>query len=223
MIDWSAIDTVLLDMDGTLLDLHFDNHFWLEHLPKRYAEKHGLHPERTQTELHTRYDHLRGKLQWYCLDYWREELGMDIVSLKKEVQHLIRVHPHVIDFLDYARADGKRVLLVTNAHRDSLMLKLERTPLGGHVDEAVCSHDYGLPKEHLDFWAALQADHPFAPSRTLLVDDNLAVLASARDFGIRWLLGVRQPDTQKPPVTEAQGFEVLNGFDALLPGGALRS
>jgi hypothetical protein len=26
-VDWSAIDTVL-DMDGTLLDLRFDNWFW---------------------------------------------------------------------------------------------------------------------------------------------------------------------------------------------------
>ena len=27
MIDWTSIDTVLLDMDGTLLDLHYDNAF----------------------------------------------------------------------------------------------------------------------------------------------------------------------------------------------------
>ena len=27
-IDWTQLDTILLDMDGTLLDLEFDNHFW---------------------------------------------------------------------------------------------------------------------------------------------------------------------------------------------------
>ena len=32
--DWQEIDTVLLDMDGTLLDLHYDNYFWLTHIPK---------------------------------------------------------------------------------------------------------------------------------------------------------------------------------------------
>ena len=26
MINWQQIDTVFLDMDGTLLDLHFDNY-----------------------------------------------------------------------------------------------------------------------------------------------------------------------------------------------------
>ena len=43
--DWENIETVLLDMDGTLLDLHFDNHFWLQHVPVCYAEKHGLSHE----------------------------------------------------------------------------------------------------------------------------------------------------------------------------------
>ena len=33
IIDWTRIDTILLDMDGTLLDLGFDNFFWREHVP----------------------------------------------------------------------------------------------------------------------------------------------------------------------------------------------
>ena len=42
MIDWEHIDTVLLDMDGTLLDLHFDNYFWTQHLPGVYARENRL-------------------------------------------------------------------------------------------------------------------------------------------------------------------------------------
>ncbi|NLD01354.1 MAG: haloacid dehalogenase, partial [Gammaproteobacteria bacterium] len=41
-LPWAHIDTVLLDMDGTLLDLHFDNFFWLKYLPQCYAEKNNL-------------------------------------------------------------------------------------------------------------------------------------------------------------------------------------
>jgi FMN phosphatase YigB (HAD superfamily) len=48
---WEAIDTVLLDMDGTLLDLRFDNYFWMEFLPERYAERHGLTPEQARAVL----------------------------------------------------------------------------------------------------------------------------------------------------------------------------
>ena len=42
MINWHDIDTVLLDLDGTLLDLHFDNYFWCQHLPLCYARRHGI-------------------------------------------------------------------------------------------------------------------------------------------------------------------------------------
>src|SRR5699024_6401143 len=42
VIDWDRIDTVWLDLDGTVLDLHFDVRFWHEHLPARYAQTHGI-------------------------------------------------------------------------------------------------------------------------------------------------------------------------------------
>ena len=37
---WRDIDTVLLDMDGTLLDLHYDNHFWLEPVSYTHLRAH---------------------------------------------------------------------------------------------------------------------------------------------------------------------------------------
>src|SRR2546429_181686 len=41
-MDWDGIDTILLDLDGTLLDRAFDDHFYFEVLPGRYAEANGL-------------------------------------------------------------------------------------------------------------------------------------------------------------------------------------
>lgn len=102
-IDWSSIDTVLLDMDGTLLDLHFDNHFWREHLPKRYAEKHSIALDQAKRQLYPRFKAQEGTMNWYCVDYWSQNLGVDIVLLKAEVAHLIAVHPHVIGFLKFLR------------------------------------------------------------------------------------------------------------------------
>ncbi|MEO1576619.1 MAG: HAD family hydrolase, partial [Pseudomonadota bacterium] len=34
LVAWSDIDNVLLDMDGTLLDLNFDTVFWLQVVPQ---------------------------------------------------------------------------------------------------------------------------------------------------------------------------------------------
>lgn len=218
MLDWQHIDTVFLDMDGTLLDLHFDNHFWQEHVPLRYAERHKLDLHAAKQELFPRFRQAEGTMDWYCLDYWSRELGLDIAELKREVDHLINVHPHVIDFLDDVRRNHKFMALVTNAHMKSLELKMERTRLGGHFDVIVCAHDYGLPKEEPEFWTRLQAKISFDPARTLLVDDSLPVLRSARQFGIRHLLAVRQPDTKSPPKDVGE-FAAIETFDDIMPVG----
>jgi putative hydrolase of the HAD superfamily len=217
MIDWNQIDRLFLDMDGTLLDLHFDNHFWLEHVPKRYAAARGLSPAQAKDELLGRYRSIEGTLEWYCVDHWSRELGLDIALLKEEVDHLIAVHPHVVPFLDAVRGLGKRVILVTNAHQKSLALKLKRTRLVDYLDGVVCAHELGLPKEDSAFWPRLQQVEPFDRHRTLFVDDNAEVLASARDYGIHWLLQVLRPDT-RAATREAGGFQAIHDFSEILPG-----
>lgn len=209
MLYWSDIDTVLLDMDGTLLDLHFDTYFWLEHLPLRYAEIHTLSHDEARTWLHQRITEQQGTLNWYCLDYWSRELDVDIVALKREITDRIGFRPHVQDFLTALRRQGKRLVIVTNAHRDSLDLKLEHTALDQYVDRIISSHDYRYPKEEQEFWHCLQQNEPFDPKRTLLIDDSLAVLESARRYGIDFLLSIVKPDSQRP---ERQ----IDDFDSVL-------
>ncbi|MHB1015789.1 MAG: hypothetical protein ACYC2W_11000 [Desulfurivibrionaceae bacterium] len=55
ILDWQAIDTVLLDMDGTLLDRHFDDYFWEHYVPENYALAHDLSIDGARQELLARY------------------------------------------------------------------------------------------------------------------------------------------------------------------------
>ncbi len=217
MIDWRQIDTVLLDMDGTLLDLHFDNHFWLKHVPKRFAERHGLDAETSERALSERYRKIEGALNWYCVDYWSDALGLDIAALKAEMAHLIAVHPRVEEFLAALKRAGKRRWLVTNAHGKSLDLKMRVTGLSPWFDRLTCAHDLGLPKEDPRFWEKLQGVESFDPQRSLLIDDSVSVLRSARQYGIAHTLGVRRPDSQKPAI-ELDEFEMIDGFGQIMPG-----
>lgn len=216
MIDWNKIETVLLDMDGTLLDLNFDNYFWQEHVTQRYAEKHAMDYSSAKTHLQNVFRKQEGTLEWYCIDYWSQKLGLDIAQLKAEVDHLIAIHPHVIDFLDRLRATGKQSVLVTNAHYKSLMLKLDRTALHNHLDHVVCAHDFGLPKEDVNFWGRLQKRIAFPPERTLLVDDSLAVLRSAQSYGIAYVFAVYKPDSCTA-IKDVGEFKAINDFSDIMP------
>lgn len=198
MIDWTCIDTVILDMDGTVLDLHFDNRFWLHHLPAEYARHHGLPEEAGLQELLARFAAHEGSLNWYCVDFWSAEVGFDVAALKQDLRHLIRERADAFDFLHAVRASGRQLLLATNAHRASLELKLAETAFGEHFDAIVSAHDYGYPKEDQRFWRQLQAAHPFRPERALFVDDSESVLASAQRFGIGHLITVSTPDSARP-------------------------
>jgi 5'-nucleotidase len=217
MIDWNDIETVLLDMDGTLLDLRFDNHFWKEFVPLKFAEKEGLSVEHAKAHLIPRFKSKEGTLDWYCLDYWSDSLQLDIAGLKAELAELIAVLPHVNEFLEKIKQSPQRVLLVTNAHRDSLDLKMEKTGLQPFFDGLVSSHDFGLPKEHADFWHHLHQQQPFEKQTTLLIDDSLAVLNSARQYGIAHLVSISKPDSDMPK-KEISDFPSIEDFRELMPG-----
>ncbi len=216
MIPWHEIDSVFLDMDGTLLDLHFDNHFWREHVPLRYAEQHRLDLEAARSELVPRFRLKEGTLDWYCVEYWSRELNLDIVQLKREVHHLIAVHEHVTEFLQRTRTAGKRVVMVTNAHEKSLALKMEVTGLVDAFDALVCSHDIGYPKEDLRFWDRLGDVERFDRKTTLFIDDSLPVLRTARDFGIGHILAVRKPDSRSP-ARDTGEFAAIDSFQDIMP------
>lgn len=218
MINWQQIETVMLDMDGTLLDLHFDNFFWLHHLPKRFAEIHQQDEQQSRIDLTARFEKERGSLNWYCLDYWSEQLQVDIPALKREIEHMIAIRPHVISFLQQLQQSSMQVMLVTNAHRNSLDIKMDKTGLRSLFDELVVSHDFRHPKEHREFWHRLKISHPYNPATTLLIDDTFSVLQSAQHYGIQHLLTLLQPDSQQRK-REHTEFPGILHFDEIMPIG----
>jgi len=217
MIEWEKIDTVMLDMDGTLLDLNFDNHFWLELIPLRFAEKNNLSIEQARLQLIPQFKKMEGKLEWYCLDYWSEVLKLDIAGLKNEVSGLITILPHVIEFLQAVQQSKCKLLMVTNAHRLSLDLKMQKTGLQAYFDQIICSHDFGMPKEQQNFWIQLNQQHHFNKCTTLLVDDSLTVLESASIYGIKHLISISKPDSKKLK-REINDFPAIEDFRELMSG-----
>lgn len=221
MINWQEIDTVLLDMDGTLLDLHFDNFFWLEHLPKRYAEVHRLDQAAAAAQLQQQISARQGTLEWYCLEHWSNALKLDIRALKEEIKDKIQIRPHVETWLNRLREHDKKLVLITNAHPQSLSLKLEVTSIDRWLDIVISSHEFKQPKEAQEFWHLLKEREHFEPERTLFVDDTPRVLDSAKRYGIRHLLCIHQPDSKTERFIE--GYPAVHHFDEIMPPALLKS
>ena len=197
-VPWEDIDTILLDMDGTLLDLYFDNYFWSEHLPLKWGELCGLDLATTRSHLLSRIERKTGTLAWYCLDYWSEQLGLDILALKSDVEHLIAIRPSAEAFLKFVFALAQPVVMVTNAHEALIKMKMDKTGIDAYFDRIVSAHRLGIAKEELGFWGKLAAELDYVPERSLLIDDNVQVLRSARSYGIKHLLTIAQPDSRRP-------------------------
>ncbi len=214
-VDWDAVDTVMLDMDGTLLDKHFDDYFWEVYLPEHYSLLHDMPVDKAAQELLARYRQAENSLQWSDIAHWSQELQMNIPELKLRISHLIAVHPHVPDFLAFCRRLGKRLYLVTNAHPQTLDIKLNKADIGPWFDRLVCADEVGFAKEEPQFWIRLQEMLGFAPQRSLFADDTETVLRAADDFGIAWLIHIAKASSRKNVLYSKQ-YPSIDAFAELM-------
>lgn len=213
---WSSgIKHVLLDMDGTLLDKYFDDYFWEHLVPEKYAEKHCMTFGRAKEELLKKYKHHEGTLNWTDIDFWSNELNLDIPALKEQIRHLIEVHPHVEDFLRQLKRHRKKVFLATNAHFKVLDLKMKKTNLGIHFDKCITSFEMGAPKEDPAFWRRAEKELGFDKEKALFIDDTEEILKTAKKFGIRYILYKTRTNSKIAPKESAE-FPTVHDFKELL-------
>lgn len=212
---WQQIDTVFLDMDGTLLDKYYDDYFWEQYLPQVYAAKNQLNITETRKILLETYQSVEDTLQWTDLDYWSDRLQLDVEGLKREISHLVNSHPHIVDYFEYMQRIGKKMYLITNAHPKALKVKMEKVKLEKWFDRIICSLEIGLAKEQPEFWPALQKRLPYDSKRTLFADDTEKVLQSAKEAGIRHLVHIAKPSS-KLPVRFSAHFQSIVTFQELI-------
>lgn len=209
------ISTVLLDMDGTLLDKYFDDYFWEHLVPERYAEKNNITFGKAKEELMSLYKAHEGTLNWTDIDFWSKELNLDIPALKEQIKHLIEVHPHVEEFLNLLKRHKKNVYLVTNAHYKVLDLKMKKTALRGYFDRCITSFEIGYPKEMLQFWEKIEKVIKFDKNNTLFIDDTLEILKTAKTFGIRHLLLKIRANSKRVDKPQ-NNFPILKDFKEII-------
>ncbi len=203
-------------MDGTLLDLAYDNYFWHTYIPQQYALKHKCSIESTQAQLTKILNEAKGTLNWYCTDFWSEKLSLNIAMLKTHTQHLITLRPDTLNFLSWLKKSPIKTVLLTNAHPDSLKIKMNETGIETFFEHMISSHTFGFAKEEAPFWPLLEKHFKFDKTRTVFIDDNESVLNAAKSYGIGYLYTIHQPDSKEPPKFETI-FPAIRNFEHLIP------
>ncbi len=188
--------TVILDMDGTILDRHFDDHFWEVYLPGEYGRINGIPLHEAREELLAMYREREGSLDWTDLDYWSQRLGLDVAALKMNQAHMIAYLPHAEAFLNHCRETGKRLLLATDAHPRTLEIKQTQTGLDRYFDRMICAAETGWPKRDIRFWRRFFQITGARPEECVLADDSPRALAAAAEAGIGMAVEIRRPSSR---------------------------
>jgi putative hydrolase of the HAD superfamily len=214
--DWDNVDCVFLDMDGTLLDLNYDNRVWNELVPQAFAAHQGLTLQEAKDKLLTHMREIHGTIEYYSFEYWSAFTDVDLIAEHKHAVELLAYRPGALEFLRWLKANGCPTVIATNAHRSSIRVKDHQINISAEVDAVVSSQDYHSPKEADHFWQALLADHAYTPSRCVFVDDNIPVLDAAARNKIGILYAIATPDSQQASRADL-GYPTFDHFAEICP------
>jgi pyrophosphatase PpaX len=179
----AAIQTVLFDLDGTLIDsirLILDSYH-------HTLAAHGI-PPRTDD------DWLRGVGTPLNVQFaeWRDDLGKleAMVATYREYNlahhdRMVTIYPGIVAAVGSIRAAGRRTGLVTSKNRQGALRGLTLVRLEAMMDVLVCADEVTNPKPHPEpvekAVALLGAD----PATTVYVGDSIHDMVSGRAAGVR--------------------------------------
>ena len=168
------IECLLIDMDGVILDNAYDNDFWQNQIPEVIADSKGIAFDDAKRLAIQIFNYKKNTKDWYDVDYWSNMLNIDIEAQKRSEKSFSRIslYDGVIDTLSVLKNKTK-MILITNAHRKTLNIKLEKYNLTPYFDEMVCSHELNYVKEDIQLWYMLRSKYRLDYEKTLLVEDTI--------------------------------------------------
>ena len=174
-----GVEVVSLDLNGTLVTRGYADYFWLELVPRAYAERWGLGLEEARRAVAAEYDRVGpGDLRWYLPEFWARRLGLDVDvgELVREAASRAEVYPDVPEALERL-AEGFRLVVASNMPRGFAEAVVERVEeaVGRRVFEGCfsCVSDLGIPRKEPAFYRYVCAEVGAPPARVLHVGDDV--------------------------------------------------
>ncbi len=179
------IECLLVDMDGVILDNTYDNNFWQNQIPNVLSKKRNISFNDAKRLAIQIFNFKKNTKDWYDLDYWSNMLDIDIEAEKRSDESLskIKLYDHVTNTLTTLKKSIK-LILITNAHRKTLNIKLGKYDISPYFDEMICAHELHYVKEDIQLWYMLKSKFKLNFEKTILVEDTINNINVALSAGV---------------------------------------
>ncbi len=179
------IECLLVDMDGVILDNTYDNNFWQNQIPNVLSKKRNISFNDAKRLAIQIFNFKKNTKDWYDLDYWSNMLDIDIEAEKRSDESLskIKLYDHVTETLTKLKKSIK-LILITNAHRKTLNIKLGKYDISPYFDEMICAHELHYVKEDIQLWYMLKSKFKLNFEKTILVEDTINNINVALSAGV---------------------------------------
>jgi putative hydrolase of the HAD superfamily len=179
------IDCMLVDMDGVILDNTYDNNFWQNQIPGVISKNKNISFEDAKRLAVQIFNYKKNTKDWYDVDYWSNMLNVDIEAEKRSSISFdrIQLYEGVTETLNKLK-DNFRLILITNAHRKTLNIKLEKYDLSPYFEIMICAHELHYVKENIQLWYMLKSRFKLDYTKTLLIEDTINNIKVGLSAGI---------------------------------------
>ena len=122
-----SLRIISFDVDGTLVDLEYNDLIWFKEIPELVAKKKKISFEKSLKFVHEEYAKLgEHNLNWYDINYWISYFGIEISPDKifEKYEPQVKIYPEVIPLLEELKK--KYILIVITAMpREFLIPKMK--------------------------------------------------------------------------------------------------
>ena len=176
---------MLVDMDGVILDNTYDNNFWQNQIPGVISKNKNISFEDAKRLAVQIFNYKKNTKDWYDVDYWSNMLNVDIEAEKRSSISFdrIQLYEGVTETLNKLK-DNFRLILITNAHRKTLNIKLEKYDLNPYFENMICAHELHYVKENIQLWYMLKSRFKLDYTKTLLIEDTINNIKVGLSAGI---------------------------------------
>ncbi len=122
-----SLRIISFDVDGTLVDLEYNDLIWFKEIPELVAKKKKISFEKSLKYVHEEYAKLgEHNLNWYDINYWISYFGIEISPDKifEKYEPQVKIYPEVISLLEELKKKYT-LIVITAMPREFLIPKMK--------------------------------------------------------------------------------------------------